>query len=313
MLPAVNRGAGKNIGFPDVCMTPAGMAVVPVPYPNQAAHAMAIGFSPNVFLSGKSALNVASIIPMTAGDEGGTAHPMIKQMGRFTQGSPIVAVNNLPGIHLLCPTTGNNMNNGVGAVLQTGITNVFYTYSVEMTAALSAGEVESVERELAPAERESPPLTWCLEEGGIGLVRIEVFSADIPARLFHAVTALEREGACSLVIDLRGNPGGAFSAFVEAASLFLPAGTKIATFVDAEGDRTPHLCFTEEPCELPVVLIVDEQTASAAELFAECLSVHERATLVGGPMYGKRTAQRMIPCGGGSAARVPAGHVEVGV
>ncbi|HVY44443.1 MAG TPA: PAAR-like domain-containing protein, partial [Minicystis sp.] len=61
MLPASNRGAGMNIGFPDVCLTPSGPAVVPVPYPNIAMNAMAASFSPNVLLTMMPALNVGSV------------------------------------------------------------------------------------------------------------------------------------------------------------------------------------------------------------------------------------------------------------
>src|SRR3954470_22036334 len=110
MLPASNRGAGMNMGFPDVCNTVVGPATVPIPYPNIAMNAQASPFSPNVKITMMSALNMASRIPMTSGDEAGTAHPMVKQAGAYTMGNPIVDINNMPAINLTCPTTGNNMN-----------------------------------------------------------------------------------------------------------------------------------------------------------------------------------------------------------
>src|SRR5262245_54527942 len=129
MRPAVAAGDGKNLGFPDVCNTPVGPATVPMPYPNMGSHAMATGFSPNVFLCFRNALKLDSVILMTSGDEAGSAHPTIKGEGRFTAGDPVVHINHLPGIALGCPTTGNKMNNGLGAVLKSCITTVFFTHA----------------------------------------------------------------------------------------------------------------------------------------------------------------------------------------
>ena len=101
MLPASNKGVGMNSGFPDVCLTPP--VPLPVPYPNFALHAMAVPFSPVVKVTMMPALNMASKIPMTMGDELGIAHPMFKQMGAFTMGNPKIYIDKLPGINLLCP------------------------------------------------------------------------------------------------------------------------------------------------------------------------------------------------------------------
>ena len=69
MLPASNRGAGMNVGFPDVCLTPAAPSPIPIPYPNFAMNAQAAPFATSVFISMMNALNMASMIPVTTGDE----------------------------------------------------------------------------------------------------------------------------------------------------------------------------------------------------------------------------------------------------
>jgi carboxyl-terminal processing protease len=129
MLPATNRGTGANLGFPDVCLTPMGPVVAPVPYPNIGMHGMAIAFSPNVMLSGMNAISAIASIPLTMGDEAGVANPFIKQMGRFMMGNPVVSVNMMPGVCLCCPTSGNNSNDALGLVCVPSATNVFYTYA----------------------------------------------------------------------------------------------------------------------------------------------------------------------------------------
>src|SRR5512133_1815765 len=129
MFPGSNRGAGGNMGFPDVCLTPAAPAPVPMPYPNIAMNAQASGFSPTVKFTMMNALNLGTRISMTSGDDSGSAHPSFKQAGAYTMGNPTVFVNMMPAIHLLCPTTGNNMNNPLGAVLMPSATNVFLTHA----------------------------------------------------------------------------------------------------------------------------------------------------------------------------------------
>src|ERR1700734_2370282 len=115
MLPASNKGVGMNIGFPDVCLTPAGPVPVPIPYPNMAMNAMAVPFVPTILVSFMPALNMMSKIPLTLGDQPGVATPLFMQMGAYTMGNPIVMLQGLPAVNLTCLTTGNNMNNPVGA------------------------------------------------------------------------------------------------------------------------------------------------------------------------------------------------------
>src|ERR1700689_3973287 len=98
MLPAAIQGPGMNMGFPDVCLTPAGPAVVPIPYPNMAMHAMAAPFCPTILNMMMPALNMASMIPMTLGDQPGVANPMFMQMGMFSMGSPKVFLQGMPAV-----------------------------------------------------------------------------------------------------------------------------------------------------------------------------------------------------------------------
>lgn len=309
MLPAINQTAGMNMGFPDPCLTPMGPVLVPVPYPNMAMHAMAVGSSPNVLLSFMPALHMASIIPLTLGDSPGVL-PFTMKAGRFTMGNPIVLVNMLPGICLLCPTTGNFGNNPMGAVLVPGVTNVFYTYSnappptrgdetaqiegdPRATEQRMTGQHQSAlaDRLASSARPEGPPIESAMLSSEVGYIQIHVFSLDVPSRVHGAVRRLSEAGMREMVLDLRGNPGGDLTSFVELAGDFLPAGSVIAIVEDADGDETIHRSAQERPYSMPVTLLVDSKTASAAELFAECLASHGRASIAGGPMYGKHTGQ----------------------
>ena len=195
-----------NIGFPDVCPTPVGPAVVPIPYPNLAMNVQATPFSEVVKVSMMNALNTLSQIPMTTGDEAGTAGP-IKGPGRYTMGNPIVYVDLMPAIHLTCPTTGNNMNNALGAVLVPSATNVFYCLCAEADALRPSGPV--VSGELLP--------------GAVGCLRASLFTMDLPSLIHREVQALLGGGMAALILDLRGNPGGDLDAFLRLADDFLDA------------------------------------------------------------------------------------------
>jgi carboxyl-terminal processing protease len=314
MLPASNKGVGMNIGFPDVCLTPVGPVVVPIPYPNFAMNVMAAPFSPIVKVTMMPALNMASKIPMTMGDEPGVAHPMFKQMGAYTMGNPIVYVDKLPAINLLCPTTGNNMNDALGAVLVPSVTNVLYTFALvtpegapDRAAAprsfdrrMSLADLEQLEQRLEGPGRE--PVRAELLRDGVGYLAIHVFSAAVPALVYSALQTLEAAGARRLLLDLRGNPGGELHAFLELAGDFLPLGALLVTMEDTDGDRTAYRSRRAQTWDHPLGILIDRGTASAAELFAGCLHSHGRAVLVGETTYGKGAGQRLVPAQEGLGA-----------
>lgn len=299
MLMASNNGTGMNVGFPDVCLTPAGPAVVPVPYPNLAMNMMASVFSLIVFVTKRPGLHMGSVIPMTTGDEGGVAHPMIKGPGTYTVGNPKVFVEKLPGINLTCPTKGNTVNNGLGMVAVPSAVNVFYSLAVSppamapgadpyarglnLEATLALGEV--MEGGLVSAE---------LTEAKIGILRVRAFSRTLPSEVWTALAALARGGMSGLVLDLWDCPGGDTEAAWSLAGDFLPEGSVVAVVREADGDETPRRSVAEAPFSFPVAIVVGEHTASAAEVFAGCLAHHGRAVLVGARTFGKGSAQQVL-------------------
>jgi carboxyl-terminal processing protease len=296
MLPASNRGAGMTMGMPDVCLTPAPPGPpVPVPYPNMGMNAMAVPFSPNVLVSSVPALNQGSSIPMTTGDEGGVAHPTIKGPARFTMGNPIVQVNNLPGICLTCPTTGNNMNDALGAVLVPSVTNVFFTAAGGVAPARGPVDAAGVAR--LGAAIEGARVEARLVGDRVAVVRPDVIAFATPAAVGEAIVRLARDagprGLAGVVLDLRGCPGGDLGAAIDLASDFLPLGAVVARVVDAEGDERAIRARDAALFDEPVAVLVDEGTASAAEVLAGALQDHGRAALVGRATYGKGTVERL--------------------
>jgi carboxyl-terminal processing protease len=312
MLPAANKGPSQSFGFPDVCLTPVLALPVPIPYPNTAAHAQAATFSPIVSVGMIPALNQGSVIASSTGDERGTLHWTTRGPGTFDMGNPIVFVDMLPAINLACPTDGNTGNNEPGMVVAPGAPNVLYTLAPgaadprpRFVAPVGAGVTLSGEQQAAMQDTLSGgPLDGAAEllDGGVGLLRVRVFSLALPGALHLAVEKLASRGMRALVLDLRGCPGGEWIAFVEAASDWLDPGLLIATLRDDEGDETPCRARGGGACRLPLILLVDGRTASAAELFAGALQAHGRATVVGERTYGKGVAQALFPAQNGAGA-----------
>jgi carboxyl-terminal processing protease len=295
MLPAAHRGEGENICEPDVCLTPPSPPI-PIPYTNVAAHGQAVDFSPNVYICNLNALHLMSTIPTTSGDDPGTFGPGPKEVGVFMDGNPIVFVNMLPGINLTCPAGGNDMN-AEGGSLVPDVVNVFYSYATEPPpdGSMRAEGAVALRASLAEA---APPRGAMLEQG-IGHLRVSVFTADVSTCVYNEIQRLTAEGMRALILDLRSNPGGQLDACLRLAEDFLPEGAILARTVDDDGDETIHRGRRERPYAMPVAVLVDRRTASAAELFAGCLQAHGRAVLVGETTYGKGSAQRMVSAADG--------------
>jgi carboxyl-terminal processing protease len=134
---------------------------------------------------------------------------------------------------------------------------------------------------------------------GIGYIDFKAFSDSSDRELSRSVNALLSRGAKSLILDLRSNPGGLLEQGTRVADLFLGKGQKI---VSLRG-RTPGVNrdYTDSTAQrwpsLPLTILVDEKSASAAEIVAGALQDHDRAVIVGEPTYGKGSAQSIIPLG----------------
>jgi carboxyl-terminal processing protease len=144
-----------------------------------------------------------------------------------------------------------------------------------------------------------------IERDGIGYLRIANFQRNTPQELESAVLRLRIEGMRALVLDLRGNPGGVFAAAVQVAERFLPQGVIVSTQGQAKG--TSKIYTVQHPfvsLEMPLVVLIDADTASAAEVVAGALKENARATLVGTPTYGKGSIQCLLTLQAGSGLRL---------
>ena len=132
-----------------------------------------------------------------------------------------------------------------------------------------------------------------LPDKPVGYARIGHFQASTPRELDAAFAALRSAGARAIVLDLRGNHGGSFLAGVETARRLLPAGVIVTT--QGQVSEVANQAFASSSGmsahDTPVVVLIDAETASAAEVLAAALKDNNRATLVGMASFGKGTVQ----------------------
>jgi len=130
-------------------------------------------------------------------------------------------------------------------------------------------------------------------EKGIGYTRIGSISTTTPRELDEAIHWLKARGVRSVVLDLRGNMGGSFIAGVETAKRLIPAGLIVTTQGQlSQVDNQPFSSDSGMSAhDIPTVVLVDGETASAAEVLAVALKDHNRATLIGMPTFGKGAIQ----------------------
>jgi carboxyl-terminal processing protease len=130
---------------------------------------------------------------------------------------------------------------------------------------------------------------------GIGYIQLTAFQKSTLQELDQAVDSLSRQGLTSLILDLRGNPGGVLSAAVEVADRFIADGVLVSTRGRAEGQTFTHWAQRAGTWGVPLVVLIDEDSASASEIVAGAIQDHRRGTLVGTRSYGKGTVQSILP------------------
>jgi len=135
-----------------------------------------------------------------------------------------------------------------------------------------------------------------------GYVRVTGFDPQTPKQVKDAIEGLGGNRLKGLVLDLRDNPGGVVQSALAMASYFLNAGQRILSVkgrsIESQNADAPK---DSKPYTFPVAVLVNEKTASAAEIFSGALQDHDRAVIVGVPTYGKGLVQNVFPLSGNTA------------
>lgn len=134
-------------------------------------------------------------------------------------------------------------------------------------------------------------------EYGVAYLRIPVFQKSTAAELETALWDLYNQGMKSLVIDLRGNPGGLLTSSVELADKFVAQGRIVSTRGRSAGEDFDYRAHRPGTWRVPLVVLIDDQSASASEIFAAAIRDNRRGSVVGDRSFGKGSVQGIFPLG----------------
>jgi len=140
----------------------------------------------------------------------------------------------------------------------------------------------------------------------VGYVKLTQFQETTASDMAKALAALQKSGMKSLVLDLRNNPGGLLNAAVEVSEQFLPAKKLVVFIKGRTGEKMEY--FTESEFktyeQMPIVVLVNQGSASASEIVAGALKDWNRAVVLGVQTFGKGSVQSLVPLTDGSGLRL---------
>ena len=150
---------------------------------------------------------------------------------------------------------------------------------------------------------ETPTVEYEMLEDDMSLISVSEFDDVTVDQFADALATVKGSGAKGIILDLRGNPGGSLSAVVSMCRMILPEGLIVYT-EDKSGKRSEYTCDGSRKLTLPLVVLVDMNSASAAEIMAGAIQDHGLGTLVGTTTFGKGIVQQIVPFKDGSAVKI---------
>lgn len=141
-------------------------------------------------------------------------------------------------------------------------------------------------------------------EEGIGYIKLTQFQEQSAADLSAALAKLQEEKITSLVLDLRNDPGGLLNSAIDVTSQFLPKGKLIVYTKTRSGDKQEFFTDNGTHFTLPMIVLVNQGSASASEIVAGALKDWNRAVILGTVTFGKGSVQTVIPLSDGSGLRL---------
>lgn len=183
----------------------------------------------------------------------------------------------------------------------------------QVTLTIQRDKEDSTEIPVVRARIELNPVYAALDsktsDVPIGYIRLTQFSANAPTEIAHAITRLETQGAQGYILDLRNNPGGLLQAGIEIARLWLNEGTIVYT-VNRQGVVGSFEATESALTHAPLVVLVNQGTASASEILAGALQDNGRAFIVGEKTFGKGLIQSLFDLSDGSGLAVTVAKYE---
>ncbi len=165
------------------------------------------------------------------------------------------------------------------------------------------GEDDYVEVDVTRRKVESPTVSHEMLENNIAYIQITEFDQVTVDQFAEALAVCKGSGMEGLIIDLRSNPGGSLTAVCDIARKILPEGLIVYT-EDKYGEREELTCDGKNEIQVPMVVLINDYSASASEILAGAIQDYEKGVLMGTKTYGKGIVQRIIALSDGSAVKL---------
>jgi carboxyl-terminal processing protease len=214
--------------------------------------------------------------------------------------SPALAADVKPG-DIVLEVDGEDM---AGRSLQDVVSLILGPAGTDVTITFFRPDTgEELIKTITRARIDLENVTWAMmPDSSIALIRIAGFSQGVGQDLEDAIDGAESEGATGIILDLRNNPGGLLNEAVQVVGQFLPERSVVVLRQDSEGNvREEKVRAGNDPTDLPVVVLINQGSASASEIVSGALQDAGRATIVGETTFGTGTVLNEFGLSDGSA------------
>lgn len=165
------------------------------------------------------------------------------------------------------------------------------------------GETDYLEIDVTRRQIESPTVSYEMYDDGIGYIQIREFDDVTTDQFTEALAVIKGSEAKGIILDLRGNPGGSLPVVVDIARMILPEGRIVYT-ENKYGEREEYTCDGKHELDIPLVVLVNGNSASASEILAGAIKDYGKGTLIGTTTFGKGIVQRVLPLTDGTALKL---------
>lgn len=141
-------------------------------------------------------------------------------------------------------------------------------------------------------------------EDDIGYIKISQFQEKTARDVSKALESVTKKGVSSLILDLRNNPGGLLNSAIDVSDRFLPKGKLVVYTKNREGQKTEFFTEDDSDSSLPMIVLVNQGSASASEIVAGALKDWNKAIILGTETFGKGSVQTVIPLSDGAGLRL---------
>lgn len=178
--------------------------------------------------------------------------------------------------------------------------------SFKMTV-LRGDDRKEVELDLTRRSIEVETVAGKMLDNNIGYIAVSQFDAVTSEQFKSNIESLQSQGMTKLIVDLRGNPGGLLDQVVDMLDYILPEGLVLYT-EDKYGEREEYYSDGSHELKIPMVVLVNENSASASEVFTATFRDFEWGKVVGKTTFGKGIVQNVLPLGDGTAVKITTQH-----